>query len=218
MLHECNIPFNLFPVDLLGGDQFTPEFEKLNPNHKIPVIVDRKGPEGNTIQLFESAAILSYLAEKAGKFLPKTPQGPLQSLSTTSHLSSERYLTLQWLMWQGSYLAPILSQAFHFKNKPKDEDTEYSQRRFYNEALKVTKILNTQLVKKEFIVGSQYTIADMACFPLVKTVGELDPIDLANFPELERWIGKLEGRKGVQKAMEMVYPQHKMPVVGPPGR
>lgn len=150
MLEECALPYRVHSIDIGAGDQFTPEFLAISPNNKIPAIVDQDGPDGEPISLFESGAILVYLAGKTGRFL--------------GHTEREKFATLQWLMFQMGGLGPMLGQAHHFRIYA-PEKIEYAYNRYSNEAKRLYGVLDRQLAKSEYLAGEQYTIADIACFP-----------------------------------------------------
>jgi GST-like protein len=176
MLEECGLPYTLIPVNIGTGEQFKPDFLRISPNNRMPAIVDHDPPGGGApVSVFESGAILQYLAEKTGKFLPKDLRG--------------RYETLQWLNWQMGGLGPMAGQANHFnvyapQFNPVDK-LEYGQQRYTNEVNRLFGVLNKRLADREFIAGA-FSIADMASWPWVvgfKNFGQ----KLEDFPNLQRW-------------------------------
>jgi len=153
MLEELGLAYNVHPINIGAGDQFKPEFLKISPNNKMPAIVDPDGPDGKPISLFESGAILIYLAEKHGKFLSTDPR--------------QRYTTLQWLMWQMGGLGPMLGQAHHFRNYA-PERIEYAYNRYTNEANRLYGVLDKRLGEARFLAGDDYSIADIAAWPWMR--------------------------------------------------
>ena len=188
MLEECGLPYKAIPVDIGAGDQFKPGFLKISPNNKIPALVDPDGPDGKPIALFESGAILLYLAAKTGKFLPKTDRG--------------KYEVLQWLMFQMGGLGPMLGQAHHFRIYA-PEKIEYAIKRYSNEAKRLYSVLNQQLAKHKYIAGNQYTIADIAIFPWLRR-WEIQGIDWADYPHLKKWFDTLAMRPAVKRGVEVL--------------
>jgi GST-like protein len=152
MLEETGLEYRVHPIDIGAGDQFKPEFLAISPNNKIPAIVDSDGPGGTPLSLFESGAILVYLAEKTGQFLPIDPAG--------------RYATLQWLMFQMGGLGPMLGQTHHFRVYA-PQQIEYAVNRYTNEAKRLYGVMDKQLGKTAFLAGNDYTIADIAAFPWI---------------------------------------------------
>ena len=187
VLEEMELPYNVHPIHIGEGDQFTPEFTAINPNQKIPAIVDPDGPGGRPITLFESGAILIYLGEKTGKFLPADPAG--------------RYETFQWLMFQMGGIGPIFGQVHHFK-RAAPEQVPYALERYGKEALKLYGVLDGRLANHEWLAADQYTIADMATYPWVfRHVWQ--EIDLGQFPHVKRWYDAITARPAVQRGMEV---------------
>ena len=142
MLEECGLPYNVIPIDIGAGDQFNPEFLKISPNNKMPAMVDPDGPDGKPIAMFESGAILIYLAEKTGKLLPADPRG--------------RYGVLQWLMFQMGSIGPMLGQAHHFLQYA-PEDIEYARNRYRNEANRLYGVVDRRLGENPYLAGDDYT-------------------------------------------------------------
>ena len=156
MLEEIGLDYRVIPIDIGAGDQFKPEFLKISPNNKMPAIVDPEGPDGQPISLFESGAILIYLAEKTGRFLPTEPRA--------------RFLVLQWLMFQMGHIGPMLGQVHHFLRYA-PEKIPYAMDRYSNEAKRLYGVLDKRLGEVEFLAGDDYTIADMAVWPWVRQIG-----------------------------------------------
>src|SRR6185312_7144428 len=154
MLEETGLEYRVHPIDIGAGDQFTPAFLAISPNNKIPAIVDSNGPDGAPISLFESGAILIYLAEKTGKLLPHEPAG--------------RYATLQWLMFQVGGLGPMLGQTHHFRIYA-PQQIEYAVSRYTNEAKRLYGVMDKQLGQSAYLAGNDYTIADIAAFPWTRS-------------------------------------------------
>jgi GST-like protein len=188
-LEEAGLPYHLHPIDINKGDQFTPEFLALSPNNRIPAIVDPQ-PVGaaspldaKPLALFESGAILEYLADKTGAFLPTA--------------GAARYETLQWLYWQMGGLGPMAGQNHHF-SRYAPEKLSYAINRYVNETNRLYGVLNKQLEGKEYITG-EYSIADMASFPWVKPY-EQQGQKLEDFPHLQAWFERMSARPAVQRA------------------
>ena len=191
MLEECGLAFRTHWIDIDAGEQFDPAFLKISPNNKIPALVDQEGPEG-PISLFESGAILLYLAEKTGKFLPAAPAG--------------RYETIQWLMWQMGGFGPMLGQAHHFNRYAPENPTgpvvlPYAQARYTNEAARLYAVLDKRLAETSYVAGDSYTIADMAVFPWCRLY-ERQGQDIETFPNVKRWFEEIAARPAVAKDME----------------
>lgn len=188
MLEECGFEYAAHPVNIGSGDQFTAEFLAISPNNKIPAIIDSDGPDGTPISLFESGAILVYLAGKAGKFLGGTDR--------------EKYNTLQWLMFQMGGLGPMLGQAHHFRLYAPEKIT-YAVDRYTNEAQRLYGVLDKQLGKTAYLAGDAYTIADIACFPWTRSYKN-QGIDLADFPHVQRWFNAVGARPAVQRGVTVL--------------
>lgn len=185
MLEECALPYNVHKIDIGKGDQFKPEFVTINPNSKIPAIVDKDGPGGNPISVFESGAILIYLAEKSGKFLPADPH--------------QRYAVLQWLMFQMGGVGPMFGQAHHFiRFAP--EKVPYGIERYSKETRRLYGVMDKRLEQNEFLAGNPYSIADIATYPWVAR-HEYHQVDLAEFPNVKRWFDAISARPPVAKGM-----------------
>lgn len=184
MLEECALPYRVQPVDITQGDQFSPEFVAINPNAKIPAIVDSQGPDGGALTLFESGAILVYLAAKSGKFLPASERG--------------KYEALQWLMFQMGGIGPMFGQAHHFLRAAK-EWIPYAIKRYGGETARLYGVLDERLGKAEFLAG-EYSIADIATFPWVAR-HEWHKTNLADYPNVRRWYEAIAARPAVQRGM-----------------
>jgi GST-like protein len=180
MLEEVELPYNVHKIDITKGDQFTPEFVAINPNSKIPAIVD----QDTGITVFESGAILIYLAEKTGKLLPTN--------------SKERFQVLSWLMLQMGSVGPMFGQLNHFK-KFAPEKIPYAIERYEKETLRLYSVLEEQLAEREFICGD-YSIADIATYPWV-AIHEWQGLTLDSHPNLKRWVETVQQRPAVERGM-----------------
>jgi GST-like protein len=188
MLEECGLPYRAIPVDIGAGQQFEPGFLAISPNNKIPALVDPDGPDGEPISIFESGAILVYLAAKTGRFLPADVRG--------------RYETLEWLMFQMGGVGPMLGQAHHFRiYAPKK--IPYAVDRYTNEAQRLYGVMNKRLETREFMAAGQYTIADIAIFPWLRS-WQNQGIDWADFPHLKDWFDRIGARPAVQRGVEVL--------------
>jgi GST-like protein len=183
-LEEAGVPYNVIPVNIGAGDQFKPEFLKISPNNRIPAIVDHEPADGGApLSVFESGAVLLYLAEKTGMFLSP-------SLRTRSE-------TLQWLFWQMGGLGPMAGQNHHFSGYA-TEKIPYAIDRYVRETGRLYGVLNKQLAERDYIAGD-YSIADMACYPWI-VPHERQGQDLASFPHLRRWFDAIAARPATQRA------------------
>jgi len=197
MLEECRLPYAVHAVDIGAGEQFAPEFLAISPNNKVPALVDSDGPGGRPISLFESGAILVYLAGKTGRVLPRSDRG--------------RFEVLQWLMWQMGGFGPMLGQAHHFRIYA-PEKIGYAIERYTNEARRLYGVLDKQLAATgAFVAGRQYTIADMAIFPWCRSHAN-QGVDLADYPEVQRWYGSIDARPAVKRAVQ-VLAQRRRPLI-----
>ncbi|EKE73612.1 glutathione S-transferase family protein [Oceanibaculum indicum] len=185
MLEEVGLPYNTHSVNISKDEQFAPDFLKVSPNNKIPAIVDPEGPGGKPISLFESGAILFYLAEKTGKLLPADP--------------AARYETMVWLMFQMAGVGPMFGQAHHFRRFAK-EQVPYAIDRYTNETHRIYGVMDKRLGEVPYLAGQEYTIADVATYPWVSR-WEWHGIDWANYPNLKRWFDDVGARPAVQKGM-----------------
>jgi len=183
-LEEANLDHTFVPVNIGAGDQFKPEFLQISPNNRMPAIVDRDPADGGEpISVFESGAILQYLAEKTGQFQPAAPR--------------DRLVATQWLFWQVGGLGPMAGQNHHF-NKYAPERIPYAIERYVNETNRLYGVLDRQLSGRDFIAGS-YSIADMACYPWIVPY-EAQRQNLDDFPNLKRWFAHIQNRPAVQRA------------------
>jgi len=193
MLEECGLPYRVHPINIGAGDQFRPEFLKISPNNKIPAIVDAQGPDGQPISLFESGAILLYLAAKTGKFLPKTDR--------------QKFEVLQWLMFQMGGVGPMLGQAHHFRIYA-PEKIEYAIKRYTNEARRLYGVMDKQVAQHRYIAGDEYTIADIAIFPWLRS-WQNQGIDWADYPHLKQWFDEIAARPAVIRGVQVLADQRK---------
>ncbi|MGE5164911.1 MAG: glutathione S-transferase family protein [Sphingobacteriales bacterium] len=188
ILEECGLPYNIKPVDVWAGDQFAPEFAKINPLLKVPAIVDSDGPGGKPYTVIESGAILIYLAEKTGNFIPHEPVA--------------RYDTLQWLIVQVANLGPMSGQHVHF-SKYAGPGNDYSARRYRTQVIKLFDLYEQRLGGRPYVAGNDYTIADIAAFPWLRNF-ELLAIDPGKYPTIKKWVGTIGGRDAVKRAYAQV--------------
>jgi GST-like protein len=189
-LEEMALPYTVIPTDIFNGAQFDATFLKLNPAAKVPVIVDHEGPGGKPYTVFESGAILMYLAEKSGKFLPKDP--------------AARYDAIQWMMVQMTQLGPMFGQFVHFMRfAPKGND--YALSRYTTQVGRTLEVLETRLAASKFLGGAEYTIADIATFPWARNVGALMGKEAeAKYPKMMAWVAGIAQRPAVVKALAAV--------------
>ncbi|WP_233862830.1 glutathione binding-like protein [Paraburkholderia adhaesiva] len=191
MLEETGLEYRVHPVNIGAGDQFTSEFLAISPNNKIPAIVDSEGPrraDGEPFSLFESGAILIYLAAKTGKFMPED--------------LAARYDVLQWVMFQMGGLGPMLGQAHHFRIYA-PEKIDYAVNRYTNEARRLYNVMDKQLGKTEYLAGDDYTIADIAAFPWTRS-WQNQGIDLDSVPNVKRWHETIAARPAVKRGVEVL--------------
>lgn len=193
MLEELRLDYNVHEINIAKGEQHTPEFLTVSPNNKIPGIVDSDGPGGpggKPLSMFETGAILIYLAEKMeSELYPKD--------------FKKRMATLQWLMWQMGGVGPMFGQAHHFMFNP-SEVVPYAQERYHKEAKRLYKVMNTQMQDNRYLAGDDYTVADIATFPWVDRFRR-HQVDLAEFPNVKRWHEELWERPAVKKGMEVPF-------------
>ena len=187
MLEECGLAYNVHPIDIGKGDQFKPEFVAIDPNSKIPAIVDSEGPDGKPFSLFESGAILIYLSGKTGKFLPASITG--------------KYVALQWLMFQMGGVGPFFGQVHHFLRAAK-EPVPYAIDRYVKEKDRLYSVLDKRLGEAKYLAGGEYTIADIATYPWVARY-DWHKTDLAQFPNVKRWFDAISQRPAVQRGMKV---------------
>jgi GST-like protein len=188
MLEECALPYKVVAVDIGTGDQFKPEFLAISPNNKIPAIIDPDGPDGKPISLFESGAILLYLAGKTGRLLPADTRG--------------KYSVLQWLMFQMGSVGPMLGQAHHFRIYA-PEKIAYAIDRYSNEARRLYRVMNDQLARSRYIAGPEYSIADIAIFPWLRS-WKNQGIEWSEFPHLKGWFDEVAARPAVVRGVEVL--------------
>ncbi len=187
-LEELDLAYRAHAVDIGKGEQFAPEFLRISPNNKIPAIIDHAGPDGGEFALFESGAILLYLAEKAGRLLPAEPVG--------------RYRAIEWLMFQMGNLGPLLGQAHHFRQYA-PEKIDYAYDRYTNEAGRLYRVMDRRLAESDYLAGDDYTIADIAAFPWIRS-HEKQGQDLADYPNLKRWFDTIAGRPAVSRGLAVL--------------
>jgi GST-like protein len=195
MLEETGLPYNVLPVDIAAGDQFKPAFLKISPNNKIPAIVDREGPGGRPYPMFESGAILMYLAEKTGRFMPKP--------------TAARYRVVQWLMFQVGGVGPMLGQAHHFR-KYAPEPIPYAVARYTNETKRLYGVLDRRLGESPYLAGNDYSIADIAVFPWLRS-HKTQGIDLADFANVKRWFDGIAARPAVERGLKVLADRSAVP-------
>ena len=188
MLEEVEQPYNIIPVDIGAGDQFKPEFLKISPNNRMPAIVDHDGPGGQPYSLFESGAILMYLAEKTAKFMPADTNG--------------RYTVIQWLMFQMANVGPLLGQNHHFRHYA-PEKIPYAIDRYTNEARRLYGVIDKRLAESAYLAGDDYSIADIATFPWLRS-HERQGQDLNDFPDLKRWYEIIKMRPAVRHGIDVL--------------
>ena len=192
MLEECALPYSIKPVDIGGGEQFTTAFLRLSPNNRMPAIVDHDPADGGApISIFESGAILTYLAEKTGKFLPSEPR--------------KKYQVMQWVHWQMANLGPMMGNANHFKNYAKNiiddpAQLDYGTKRFVGEVDRLAGVMDTQLSVHQYLAGAEYSIADIITWPWAYLLDRLiDENFWDDFPNLKRWVDEVAARPAVDK-------------------
>lgn len=187
-LEELGLNYKIIPINITRDDQFMPEFLRISPNNKIPAIIDTDGPEGRPISIFESGAILLYLAEKTGQLMP--------------HPGHQRYPVMEWLMWQMGGAGPMLGQAHHFRQYA-PEAIDYAIKRYTDEATRLYTVLETQLAQSRtatYTITGDYSIADIATFPWI-AYHEMQGQDLTDYPNIQRWFEEMQKRPGVQRGM-----------------
>lgn len=188
-LEEAGLPYKIFPVNIGQNDQFKPDFLKISPNNRIPAIVDHEPADGGEpISLFESGAILLYLAEKTGQFIPKDLRG--------------RQEALQWLFWQMGGLGPMAGQNHHF-NRFAKEKIPYAIKRYVDETARLYGVLDRRLADRDFVAGSEYSIADMSIYPWIARHIWQDQ-NLKDFPHLKRWFDVISDREATKRAYALV--------------
>jgi GST-like protein len=188
LLEECGLPYQAHPVNIGTGDQFKPDFLAISPNNKIPAITDPEGPDGKPISLFESGAILLYLAGKTGRFLPEGVR--------------ERYEVLQWLMFQMGGVGPMLGQNHHFRQYA-PEKLPYAIDRYTNEAKRLYGVIDRRLAVSKWLGGNEYSIADIATWPWLRN-WKNQGIELSEYPHLQAWYQAIEERPAVQRGVKVL--------------
>ena len=198
MLEEIAMPYRVRPINMLRGEQFKPAFLRINPNNKIPAIVDKAGPGGKPFAIFESGAILQYLAEKSGKLMPRATRA--------------RYQVIQWLTFQAAGVGPMFGQCGHFLGyAPKK--IPYAIERYRNETLRLYGVMDRRLKDEEFLAG-KYSIADIATWPWLR-VRWLHKINIDDFPNVKRWYDVIDARPAVQRGVAVLAERMK---IGNPDR
>jgi GST-like protein len=187
MLEETGLPYRAHPINIGKGDQFKPEFLKISPNNKIPAIVDSEGPGGKPYALFESGAILMYLAEKTGKFWPQDPV--------------TKYRVIEWLMFQMGGVGPMFGQAHHFRQYTKQK-IQYAIDRYTNEAKRLYSVMDKRLGEVEYFAGD-YSIADIAIFPWTQSYAN-QGVELSDYPNVKRWFDAIMARPAVQRGIKVL--------------
>jgi len=182
MLEECGLEYEVFPVNMLKGEQFEEDYLRINPNNKIPAIVDTDGPSGESIPIFESGAILLYLAEKTAKFIPSSP--------------AKRLDVIQWLFFQVANVGPMFGQCGHFLQYA-PERVEYGIDRYQTETKRLYRVMDKKLGDTKYLAGD-YSIADMATYPWVK-INYFHEIDIDNYPNVKKWRDDIGSRPAVVK-------------------
>jgi GST-like protein len=195
LIAELGLENRVVAVDINTGDQFDPDFLKLSPNNRIPVIVDHDPADGgDPVTVFETGAIMIYLAEKAEKFLPD-----LRDIRG-------RQTVMEWLMWQMAGLGPMAGQAHHFRQAMGGEDVPYGVERYSKEVRRLYGVMDRRLAKNAWLGGQDYSIADMACWPWARP-SRRQGVDKADFPHVKRWFDEMSARPGVQAGMELLAEQ-----------
>jgi GSH-dependent disulfide-bond oxidoreductase len=194
MLEECGLAYNTIPVNIGQGDQFKPDFLKISPNNRMPAIVDHDGIDGKPVSVFESGAILQYLAEKTGKFNGKN--------------AHERIQVSEWLFWQMGGLGPMAGQCHHFRLYA-PEPVEYAINRYTNEVNRLYGVMNKRLATQDYLAGD-YSIADMACIGWAR-LWHRQGQEITQFPHLQAWIERVEARPAVQRGLDVLKELRKPP-------
>ena len=193
LLEELGLAYQAFPIDIGAGDQFTPEFLAISPNNKIPAILDPDGPDGQPYGVFESGAILLYLGQKTGRFMPTEPRAYFDMI--------------QWLMFQMGGVGPMFGQAHHFRQYA-PEPIDYAINRYTNEAKRLYGVMDRRLGVTRFLGGETYTVADIATFPWTRSI-ERQGHSLDDFPNVKRWFGEIDARPAVQKGLTVLADRRK---------
>ena len=187
MLEELGLPYTVVPVDIGKGDQFAPEFLAISPNNKMPAIVDPDGPDGKPVSVFESGAIMIYLAEKTGELMPRDPRGRLR--------------VLEWLMFQMGTVGPMLGQVHHFRRYA-PQKIPYAVDRYTNEAGRIYNVIDRRLAEHDYLAGDAYSIADIAVWPWL--LGERQGQSFDDYPNLKRWRDAVKVRPAVVKGSNVM--------------
>lgn len=182
---ETGLPYKVVPIDITAGEQFDPAFLAISPNNKMPALRDPAGPGGQPYTVFESGAMLLYLAEKTGHFWPTD--------------MAERYRMMSWLMFQMGTVGPMLGQYHHFSRYAKDKNQTYAEERYANERLRLYSVIDRQLAENAYLAGDSYGLADIATFPWI--MPEAQHVDVAEFPNLKRWHEVVNAREAVQRGL-----------------
>ena len=190
-IEELGLPYTIVPVNIAKGEQFKPEFLALNPNHRIPAIVDDEGP-GGRFTLFESGAILIYLAEKAGRLIPTD--------------AAARYVCLEWVMFQMGGVGPMFGQYNHFATYA-PEKIQYAIDRYKSESNRLVRVLDKRLSEAEFLAGSEFSIADIVTYPWIASAVKRDAIELGETAHVRRWLQTVSARPGVERGMALMKEQ-----------
>ena len=188
MLEETGLPYRVHAVNIGAGDQFKPEFLRISPNNKIPAIVDSDGPDGNPISMFESGAILVYLASKTGKLLPENIR--------------DRWAALQWLMFQMGSIGPMLGQAHHFLRYA-PEKIPYAMERYTKEANRLYGVLDRRLGESRYVACGEYSVADIAIMPWLRFAAN-QGVDAAQYPNFKRWFDEINERPAVKRGLAVL--------------
>lgn len=191
MLEETGLQYRVHGVNIREGEQFKPEFLKISPNNRIPALVDHDGPGGKPISVFESGAMLLYLASKTGKLLPADLHA--------------RWRCMEWLMWQMGGLGPMMGQANHFRRYAK-EKIQYAIDRYTNEANRLTRVLDKRLGEALYTAGKEYSISDIAIFPWLRGA-ENRGVNVSEYPNVKRWFDAINARPAVQRALQVLADQ-----------
>lgn len=188
MLEETGLEYEAHPIDIGEGDQFKPEFLAISPNNKIPAIVDRDGPDGRPISIFESGAILIYLAEKSGTLMPAEPRARVEML--------------QWLFFQVGHIGPMIGQIHHFRDYA-PEKIQYAIDRYTNEGKRLYGVLDQRLSQAQYVAGDDYTIADIAIWPWLRGY-EKEGLPMDDYPHVRAWFDRIGERAAVQRGLQVL--------------
>jgi GST-like protein len=192
-LEELKLPYRFKFIDVFMGEQFTPDFGTLTPNRKVPVIVDSDGPGGAPFTLWESGAILLYLAEKTGELMPSDAR--------------QRYVAMQWLMFQMSGIGPMFGQHSHFKVFHKDHGSHYSRARYGTEVKRLYDVLEARLKESPFLAGPQYSIVDIAAWPWVRSM-QVRGVEASNLPSVANWVNTIGTREAAVRTLAVIKTMH----------